>query len=296
MPELPEVETIKRGLTKYVVGHTIQDVEIINPGIIQGDIKNVVDQKIIGARRVGKGLILDLSNNYSLGIHIKLTGQLIFRGKETDGLEVSKDKVGSVPNKFTHVVFHLTKRSATDEVRQASLYYNDQRRFGWIKIVKTTELMTLPFFKNMGPEPFAKQNGSLQPNLDLETFSKIVKGKPTKIKPLLMDQEKIGGIGNIYANDALFKAMINPARPAKSLSDDEIKELFNAIIAVMEKSFEEGGASELSFVNVLGQEGGYQRHALVYGKTGKPCPRGDGTIERITLAGRGTFFCKQCQA
>lgn len=287
MPELPEVETVRRGLKKYVVGHVIQDVEIINPGIIQGDIKNIVGKKIIEARRVGKGLILDLNNEYSMGIHIKLTGQLIYRGEETEGIEVSKDKVGSVPNKFTHVVFDLDK--------EAKLYYNDQRRFGWIKIVKTPDLMTLPFFKNMGPEPFARLNGSTQPDLDLKTFSKIIQGKTTKIKPLIMDQEKIGGIGNIYANDALFKAKIDPARSAKSLSDDEIKNLFDAIIAVMEKSFEEGGASELSFVNVLGQEGGYQRHSLVYGKTGKPCPRGDGVIERITLAGRGTFFCRQCQ-
>lgn len=287
MPELPEVETVRRGLEKYVVGHIIESVEEINKGIIQGDAQPIIGAQIISARRVGKGLILDVSNNYSLGIHIKLTGQLIYRGKETQGLEVSKDKVGSIPNKFTHVVFHLDKN--------AKLYFNDQRRFGWIKIVKSAELMNLPFFKNMGPEPFAKMNGSSQPNLDLKTFSKIVKGKTTKIKPLIMDQEKIGGIGNIYANDALFKAKINPARAAKSLSDNEIKELFNAILAVMEKSFEEGGASELSFVNVLGQEGNYQRHSLVYGKTGKPCSNCRTLIQRVTLAGRGTFFCPQCQ-
>lgn len=288
MPELPEVETVRRGLEKYVVGHVIESVKEINPGIIQGDITDIVGKRIIHARRIGKGLILDLDNNYSLGIHIKLTGQLIYRGVETKGIEVSKDKVGSVPNKFTHVIFTLDKG--------ATLYYNDQRRFGWIKIVKTEDLMTLPFFKNMGPEPFAKQNGSTQPDLDLPTFSNIIKGKTTKIKPLIMDQEKIGGIGNIYANDALWRAKINPARSAKSLTDEEIKDLFDSIIAVMEKSFEEGGASELSFVNVLGQEGEYQRHSLVYGKTSRPCPRGDGDIERITLAGRGTFFCRACQS
>lgn len=111
-----------------------------------------------------------------------------------------------------------------------------------------------------------------------------------------MDQTRIGGIGNIYANDALFKAKINPARPAKSLSQQERKALFDAIISVMEKSFEEGGASELSFVNVLGQEGNYQRHSLVYAKNGKPCSRNDGgIIKRIALGGRGTFYCEVCQ-
>lgn len=279
MPELPEVETIRKGLQEYVVGHTIENVDILHPGIVQGDIKDISGVKITGARRVGKGLILDLSNNLSLAIHIKLTGQLVYRGKETEGLEVNKEKVGSVPNKFTHVVFNLDDN--------AKLYYNDQRRFGWIKILPTPQVMELPFFKDMGPEPFK--------DLTLATFEQIVKDKTTKIKPLIMDQTKIGGIGNIYANDALFRARINPARAAKSLTENETKELYDSIIAVMEKSFKEGGASELSFVNVLGQTGNYQMHSLVYGKAGKECPRGDGTIKRITLAGRGTFYCEQCQ-
>lgn len=280
MPELPEVETIRKGLEKYVVGHTIESIEILHPGIIQGDTTDVVGSKVTGVRRIGKGLIIDLSNKYSLAIHIKLTGQLIYRDKETEKQPVSKEKVGSVPNKFTHVVFHLEKP-------EALLYYNDQRRFGWIKILPTEKVMDLSFFKDMGPEPFKDLTSGM--------LSEIVYNKTTKIKPLIMDQTRIGGIGNIYANDALFRAHIDPRRAAKSLTDTETKELFDSIIAVMEKSFIEGGASELSFVNVLGQEGNYQSHTLVYGKNGKPCPRGDGTIERITLAGRGTFFCKVCQ-
>lgn len=280
MPELPEVETVRRGLEKYVVGHIIKSVEEINPGIIQGYIKNILNQKITGARRIGKGLILDVANGYSLGIHIKLTGQLIYRDESLKNTPVSAQKVGSIPNKFTHVIFELN--------HDAKLYYNDQRRFGWIKIVKTDDLMSLAFFKNMGPEPFK--------DLTLKKFEEIVSKKQTKIKPLIMDQEVIGGIGNIYANDALWRAKIDPRRPAKSLTPQEMKDLFDSIIAVMEKSFEEGGASELSFVNILGQEGNYQRHSLVYGKTGKPCPRCKTIIQRVTLAGRGTFFCEICQA
>ena len=284
MPELPEVETVRRGLKKYLVGHVIEKVEVINPGLFQGESKNVEGQKVIEARRSGKGLIIDLDNGYSLAIHIKLTGQLIFRDEKTKNEPLSP-KVGALPGKFTHVVFRLDKGGL--------LYFNDQRRFGWIRVVKTTEIMDMPFFKTMGPEPFGLGTGE---ELTLEKFQLILAKATTKVKPLIMDQAKIGGIGNIYANDALWNAKIDPARPAKSLIDAETKELFDSIIQVMELSFKEGGASELSFVNILGQEGNYQSHALVYGKTGKPCPRNDGgVIKRIELGGRGTFYCEVCQ-
>lgn len=296
MPELPETETIRKGLRKYVVGHTIKDIEIIHPGPLQGDIKKIIGTKIIGARRIGKGLILDLSNKYSLAIHIKLTGQLIYRGPETQRVKVSETKVGTTPNKFTHVIFHLNKPGDRGQKQEAVLYYNDQRRFGWIKIIRTNDVLELPFFKNMGPEPFAGKTGSGQADLTLDRFKKAIENKTTKIKPLIMDQSVIGGIGNIYANDALFRAKVDPSRPAKSLSNQDAKLLYDSIIAVMEKSFKEGGASELSFVNILGQEGNYQNHSLVYGKKGKSCPRLDGgTIKRIDLGGRGTFYCPACQ-
>lgn len=280
MPELPEVETIRRGLEKYVVGHTINKVEIINPGPFQGDTRCIEGAKVASIRRLGKGLIIDLDNSYSLAIHIKLTGQLVYRDKSTEKTPMSPQKVGTIPNKFTHVIFHLDKN--------ANLFYNDQRRFGWIKVVKTSDVLNLPFFKTLGPEPFK--------DLSFEKFEEIVSEKQTKIKPLIMDQTRIGGIGNIYANDALFRAKIDPRRPAKSLSKEELKVLYESIVKVMEKSFEEGGASELSFVNVLGQEGNYQRHSLVYARSGKSCSRKDGgVIKRITLGGRGTFFCEVCQ-
>lgn len=279
MPELPEVETIRRGLEKYVVSHKILDIEIRHPKPFQGDKSLVLNTKIIAARRIGKGLILDLDNKYSLGIHVKMTGQLVYRDKKTEKLPVS-EKVKSVPNKYTHVIFHLD--------HNATLYYNDMRRFGWIKIIKTEEIDAVPFFKGMGPEPFK--------DLTFEVFNGIVKTSPTKIKLLLMDQAKIGGIGNIYANDALYEAKIDPRRSAKSLLLEEMKNLFEAIIDVMKTSLKEGGSSENSYVNVLGQEGNYQRVCLVYGKKGEICARcKKGVIERITLGGRGTFFCGNCQ-
>lgn len=287
MPELPEVETLRRGLQKYVVGKTVRSVDNLHPGTLQGNPSYILGQKIVSARRIGKVLILDFSNDYHVAIHVKLTGQLIYQDEKTKQVPVSSEKVGSIPNKFTHVVFELSENSR--------LYYNDQRRFGWIKVLNQESLDDLSILKEMGPEPFAKITGSGQADLTLEKFKEIVSKKQTKIKPLLMDQKVIGGIGNIYANDALFKAKIDPRRSAKSLSQKEIKELYDSILSVMEKSFEEGGASELSFVNILGQEGNYQRHALVYGKTGKPCINCGSSIKRITLASRGTFYCDKCQ-
>ena len=279
MPELPEVETIKLGLQKYLVGHKILDIEIKAKNIFEGDPKNIIGGKVKDVRRRGKGLIFDLDNGYSLAIHIKLTGQFIYRDEKTKNLPVSPTKVGTVPNKFTHVIFDLDK--------DAKLYYNDQRRFGWIRVVKTPEVEEMSFFKTMGPEPFK--------DLTLKLFEKVTQGKTTAIKPLIMDQTKIGGIGNIYANDALNLAKIDPRRPSKSLSDKEIKKLYDAVLSVMKKSFKYGGASELNFVNALGQEGEYQRHSLVYGKKGKPCPNCGGIIKKIYLGGRGTFFCENCQ-
>lgn len=280
MPELPEVETVRKGLEKYVVGHKILDIEILHPKIFEGNKSLILNAKIVGARRVGKGLILDLSNKYSLAIHIKLTGQLVYRGKETEKIEVSPQKVGIIPGKFTHVVFYLDKN--------AKLYYNDMRRFGWIKVVRTDDVFSLPFFKDMGPEPFK--------DLTLEKFSSIIQKATTKIKPLIMDQKKIGGIGNIYASDALYKSGINPRRPAKSLSLVEVKKLYDAVLSVMKLSLENGGASELSFVNILGQEGNYQNHTLIYGKTGQKCKKCGSVIKFFKLAGRGTYVCENCQS
>lgn len=279
MPELPEVETIRRGLEKYVVGHKIKSIEILHPKPFQGNQSDILDTKILSTRRIGKGLILDFENNISLAIHIKMTGQLIFRDSSTAKEPISP-KVKSIPNKYTHIIFHLDKN--------AILYYNDFRRFGWLKVIKTDEISKVPLFSAMGPEPFK--------DLTFEVFKELVKKSPTKIKPFIMDQSKIGGIGNIYANDALWNAKIDPVRSAKSLTDKELKELFDSIIKVMELSLAQGGASELTFVNILGQEGNYQSHTLVYGKKGKPCPRKDGgIINRIVIGGRGTFFCDKCQ-
>jgi formamidopyrimidine-DNA glycosylase len=279
MPELPEVETVRLGLTKYLVGHKITEVNILAQKIFEGDSKLIIGSKVIGIRRFGKGLVIDFDNKYSLAIHIKLTGQLIYRDGKTKDIPVSPQKVKTLPSNATRVIFKLDG--------SAILYFNDLRKFAWIRVVKTDMVGEMPFFKNMGPEPFKDLTESL--------FEKIISSSRISIKPLIMDQTRIGGIGNIYANDALFLAGIDPRRRANTLSKDETKKLYKAILSVMEKSMKYGGASELNFVNVLGQEGEYQMHSLVYGKKGKSCTVCGATIEKIFLGGRGTFFCPKHQ-
>lgn len=279
MPELPEVETLRLGLEKYVVGHKIEVVEVKVPKLFQGKPQDVMGAKITRVRRMGKGLIIDLDNGNSMAVHVKLTGQLIYRDEKTKDEPLSKEKVGTLPSSATHVIFTLDKG--------AMLYYNDRRRFGWIKVLSTDQVEELPYFKGMGPEPFK--------DLTLEKFQNVIKNSNTVIKPLIMDQKKIGGIGNIYANDALFLSRIDPRRKAKTLSDEEIEKLYKAVHTVMEKGIKYGGASELNFVNVLGQEGGYQNHTLIYGRQGDKCENCGGTVKKIFLGGRGTYFCENCQ-
>lgn len=289
MPELPEVETIRKGLEQYLVGHTIQDVAVLMPNIVTGDTSAIIGGKVIGISRFGKGLVIDLDNDYVLAIHIKLTGQVVFVNDKTpDKVKVIKGTYSSLPAKSTHVIFNLDKGG--------KLFYNDFRRFGWIKIVPSGELQKRVFFKELGPEfPMEEPQGEEKRYLRLEEFAKILEKTKGPIKPLLLDQKKMSGLGNIYANDGLWLAEIDPKRSAKTLTDEEIKKLYVSLITVLKKGLETGGASELSYVNALGQEGGYQNHFLVYGRGGEPCKRDGTLLQKIQLGGRGTYFCPTCQ-
>lgn len=280
MPELPEVETIKNQLNKLLVGHKIIGVQVISRKTFPEGEKKLIGGKIKKVRRFGKVTVIDLDNGFSLAIHIKLTGQFIYKGVNLKLNGLSKKVVGGVPGPHTQAVFNLDKNSF--------LYYNDVRRFGWIKVVKTKEVETIPFIKKLGPEPF---NG-----LSLEKFKEILSKTKRPVKVVIMDQEKMGGVGNIYATDALWLSMINPKRPANSLNSLAQKKLFNAILKVLKKGIEMGGASELSYVTPDGGEGKYQKHFLAYAQDGKLCSRcKKEKIKKYFLGGRGTYFCPFCQ-
>src|SRR3990167_6522826 len=221
MPELPEVETIRGKLEKYLIGHKITGVESHYKNF-EGEGKNLVGGKVKGIRRFGKVLAIELDKGYSVVVHIKLTGQFIYRGSNLKNVPTLSGKViGGVPGKHTHVTFDLD--------RGGKLYYNDVRRFGWIKVVKTKDVSEVPFIKKLGPEPFGSARGKPS-KLTLELFIEILSRSSRPIKILLMDQEKIGGVGNIYANDALWLAKINPRRSANSLSLSEQSKLYDAVL------------------------------------------------------------------
>jgi formamidopyrimidine-DNA glycosylase len=281
MPELPEVETIRRGLKKYLVGHKVLSVEIRFRKTLKEGEEYLVGTKITNIRRFSKVLVIDFDNQYSALIHLKLTGQTIYRGPNLKNPpQLSEKIIGGLPGKHTHVIFHLDKGG--------EFYFNDYRKFGWIRILKTEDVETTGFIEKLGPEPF---NG-----LTEKIFREIVSKVKTPIKLLLMNQEKIGGIGNIYANDALWLAKINPKRSSNSLTSIEITELFKAIISVLKKSLEEGGASDNAYVTSDGTEGTYQKYFLVYNRRWELCSRcKKAKIEKIKLGGRGTFFCPVCQ-
>jgi len=287
MPELPEVETIKLGLQKRLIGHKIEDVEIRVQKIFQGNPKAIIGARVVDIKRIGKGLIIELDNNYVLTVHLKMTGQLVYQDAKTQNIILSK-KVGgeTLPSKYSHVVFTLDKG--------AKLFYNDLRRFGWVKVLKKEELKDVAFFKEMGPEPKVGEDLAGK-ELTLDYFKEVIQKGNLPVKLILMDQKRIGGIGNIYANDALFLAGIDPRRKGKTLTNEEVQKLFKAIHEVIKKSINYGGSSDENFVNALGQEGNYQNHTLVYGKKGEKCSVCGAIIEKIQLGGRGTYFCPSHQ-
>lgn len=287
MPELPEIETARLGLKKYLVGHKVENIEVKIPKMFIGRKEDILGVKITNIKRIGKGLIIEFDNDYLLVVHFKMTGQLVFRDKNTQNLILSK-KIGGdeLPTKYSHIIFTLDKG--------AMLYYNDLRQFGWAKILKKDELMKMPFFSEMGPEPRVGDDLAGK-ELTFDYFKSVLLKSNLAVKVILMDQKKIGGIGNIYANDALFLAGINPARKGKSLNDAELKNLFKAIFEVINKSLSFGGSSDKNFVNALGQDGAYQNHTLVYGKKDQKCPKDSSIIQKIQLGGCGTFFCPKCQ-
>lgn len=279
MPELPEVENIRLQLEKFLLGHRIEKIIINQPSVFTGD-QSCAYATINAIRRFGKLLVIDLNNNYSIASHVKMTGQFIYRGPNLlEPPDISQKVAGGIPGKHTHVIFKLDNGGV--------LYFNDYRRFGWIKILPTQSIEKLHFVAKLGPEPLK--------NLDRGNFALILRKSKKPIKNLLMDQTKIAGIGNIYANDALWLSRINPEKIAKTLTLRERNKLFEALEAVLKIGIKKGGASENSYVRPDGTSGNYQKHSLVYNRAHEPCKTCGTKIEKFVLGGRGTYWCPKCQ-
>lgn len=265
MPELPEVETIKRQLEHTLVGKKITEVCVHVPKVIKeispvNFKKSLEGQTVKNILRKAKVLILELSSGKSLVIHLKMTGQLIYPG---DG-------------KASRVSFHLSDGKTLD--------FNDQRIFAELRLLD--DWRALPFIQGLGPEPF---------DVSAQEFRAMFAKKKTAVKPLLMDQTFISGVGNLYAAEALFRARVNPTKSAAALTDKEKDALLQAIQEVLREAIEHKGSSVDRYVQLSGEPGGYVKFHKVYGREGKPCFTCKTLIKRMAQGGRGTYFCPKCQ-
>ncbi|MBQ5812034.1 bifunctional DNA-formamidopyrimidine glycosylase/DNA-(apurinic or apyrimidinic site) lyase [Candidatus Saccharibacteria bacterium] len=277
MPELPEVETVKRGLEGFILGAKLVRVEVLCEKSFIGE---PVSGRVVGIRRFGKALVIDLDSNMSLMIHLRMTGQLIYDGRERYAAgHPSENFVAELPNRQTRVILRFD---------EGVLYFNDQRKFGFIKVMPTAEVVKDGFIRKLAKEPWEMSAVELKTSLQ--------RHKQSAVKAVILDQTVICGLGNIYADEALYEAKIHPARKAGSLNLTEVANLLTATKVVMEKSIESGGSTMRNYVKADGSRGNYlDLFAKVYHRDGEPCERCGTKLEKIKVGGRGTHFCPECQ-
>lgn len=307
MPELPEVETIRRGLEKRVVGLKIRDVKIFNRKSFQSSDSDIATfakfAQIVAVRRRAKVLIIDLSTKYSLLFHLKMTGQLVFREEDArthendfGGGHPTESFVNDLPDRSTRVEFVL----AGEKSASSQLFFNDQRKFGWIKLVPTTQVFEQEFLAALGPEIVDFSHEPLPKKVAKNTASEFISRarhhQNAPIKAVILDQKVVAGIGNIYADESLWGAKIHPATRVKFLSDDDLREILQQAKIAMGKSLVAGGSTIKNYVKSDGSRGDYlDLFANVFHREGQPCPRCGAEIIKIKVAGRGTHICPKCQ-
>jgi formamidopyrimidine-DNA glycosylase len=316
VPELPEVETVRKGLAQFLIGRRISSVFFDWPKSFPNSLPDVqsfiLGSQIMDIKRRGKVLMIGLSSNYSLVVHLKMTGQLVYRSvKNQFGAGHPNDSlIGELPDKSTRVIFCLDavgqQKGPTKNNKQLDkerwtgadsdyrlsfdkLFFNDQRKFGWIRLIPTSEVMNIDFLKKIGPEP-------LQAGFTSGQFIERLNKRPnSKIKAVLLDQSIVAGIGNIYADESLYAAKIHPESVINYISKSKLINLHNELINILKKSIELGGSSDRNYVDVKGGRGGYLNIALVFRKNNQACLRCGTIINKIRVAGRGTHICKTCQ-
>lgn len=286
MPELPEVETIRAGLSKLLPGLAIADVwhdwQKSFPNAPADVARFMVNAKIENVSRRAKVLIIELSSNYSLVIHLKMTGQLVFRGQTGFGAGHPSDSlIGKLPDKSTRVILDFKDGS--------KLFFNDQRKFGWMRLLPSVEVPEIDFFKKVGPEP-------LEDDFTAADFiQRLQRRKNSPIKAVLIDQTIIAGVGNIYADEALWAAKIHPSAPVKNISRLKLVALYNGLRDILSLSIKKGGSTDRNYVDAGGKKGSYLSFAQVFRRQGQPCARCGVKIEKLRVAGRGTHICPRCQ-
>lgn len=288
MPELPEVETIRRGLKQILPGKIVQAAREIDSPKSFPNPASEVKQFLIGAevtnvRRRAKVLMIDLSSQYSLVVHLKMTGQLIYVGENRWGGGHPNDSfVSDLPDRSTRVEIKFTDKTI--------LFFNDQRKFGWVRLMPTVLIPELDFMKKVGPEP-------LEDSFTTKMFiERVRRHQNTTIKSAILNQETLAGVGNIYADESLWGAKIHPATKVRDVSDTKLKKLLQEIKYVMQLSIDNGGSTYSNYVNADGEKGNYlAEFARVFRREGQPCLKCGAEIQKTRVAGRGTHFCPHCQ-
>lgn len=298
MPELPEVENLRLGLEKYILGQKIKSVVVNKPKLVSGKgtlrtaspkkvkefIEGLTGEKFVAVERRAKNLVFRLSNGKILIAHLKMTGQFVYKDSKnknsvTGGhpIEISEK---TLPNKHTHIIFDL---------HSGTLYFNDTRMFGYVLFYPDSKTFEKEgHFKDYGVEPLSK-------DFTLKYFIDSLKEKSGNIKSILMNQDIVTGIGNIYADESLFQAKINPIRSGKTLRPEEIKTLHKKIISILQRAVKVGGSSVATYRLIDDSKGNYAREHKVYGKAGQNCINCGTKLKKILIQSRTTIFCPNCQ-
>lgn len=270
MPELPEVETIAQGLTPFLVGRRLTGLEVLSATSLKGQKKQaearLVGQAICRVWRRAKLLFLDLESRDRVAFHLKMTGRLLIMPGE------------ATVNKATRLVFHLDSGQ--------KLFFDDQRRFGFGAVLTPMDLEHWSFFTTLGPEPL---------EIGAKAFADRFQGRTGRIKPLLLDQRVIAGIGNIYADESLHRAKIHPTRRVMDLSFDDLRRLHGHVVEVLTQAIGLGGSSFKDYVDGLGRKGSFQDTFAVYGRANQSCIRCRTKLQSTKVGGRTSTFCPCCQ-
>lgn len=273
MPELPEVETIRRTLAPLLEHRTITRVEVLLPRLLKNTAapdfcQRLAGRRIVALARRGKYLLLNFDQSLVLVVHLRMTGRLYHVTEETE------------PDRFTRIIFYLDNGH--------KLFYADVRTLGTIFLVNQDELNGLPGLASLGPEPLTS---AFTPAY----LQQLLAGRRGKIKAVLLNQHYIAGLGNIYIDESLHEAGLDPERPAATLTAAEIQRLYNAINAVIAAGIADGGTTFRDYRDGTGHSGSHQRHLGVYGREGEICAECGGMIARKVVAGRGSYYCPHCQ-
>lgn len=284
MPELPEVETVRRGLAPAMEGARFRRVEMRRPDLRfplpQDFVERLTGARVERLERRGKYLVATLSTGEALVMHLGMSGRFTIRGERSAGDFYHAEDADP---RHDHILFEMQRgRGST------GIVFNDPRRFGFMDLEPADKLAHSRHFAGMGPEP-------LEEAFTAEAFNRALRGRSAPVKAALLDQGVVAGIGNIYASEALFRAGISPRRLARSVAGAKGARLHAAVVEVLREAIEAGGSSLRDFAASDGALGYFQHRFKVYDREGKPCPACGGPVRRLVQSGRSTFYCGHCQ-